>query len=237
MPFVTDALTGVLTAVQKALGYTPVNKAGDTMTGALVIKGPDQSTTNALTIYDSGGSNVILNARDNQTVAIGAASDPDSWARFYVANGGFRCDDDFRFKKGSGSQYFTRFGGTGYDLQFQCQGNQFIMYGIGGSAFQQSITYPIASKTSNYGPGFGDHTIIASGVGTTITLPDATLRAGIKFIIKRVDASNAITVNTTNSQTIDGVTSLPLSANYEAITVQSDASNWQVIGQVATTIL
>lgn len=44
-------------------------------------------------------------------------SSHDGWAKFHV-NGGTRFDDDFRFQKGSGTQYVARMGGSGYDLVF-----------------------------------------------------------------------------------------------------------------------
>lgn len=129
-----------------------------TILAKLHIKGAGStSSTNALLVKNSSGD-IIINARDNQTVSIGADSDPDGWARFYVASGGFRADDDFRFKKGSGSQYITRSGGTGYDLVFQCGGDNLILYGggagVGGvmlAATGQLLgfygTTPIAKQT------------------------------------------------------------------------------------------
>ncbi len=99
------------------------------MTGALTVHGPDQATSQALTVFDSGSSNYVLSCRDNKTVSVGAQSDPGAWAAFYVASGGFRCDNDFRLQKGSGSQYITRLTASGsssqsgYDLVMQAHGD------------------------------------------------------------------------------------------------------------------
>lgn len=103
-----------------------------TATGDVKIVGTGTtSASSALKIFKSDGTSWIANFRNNNTVAINAESDPDGWAILYV-NGGVRYDDDFRFKKGSGSQYVSRSGGTGYDLVFQCGGDNFILYGDGG---------------------------------------------------------------------------------------------------------
>jgi hypothetical protein len=44
--------------------------------------------------------------------------------------------------------------------------------------------------------------------------------------IKRISASNNVTVNTTASQTIDGAASKVLGSQWATITVQSNGSNW-----------
>ena len=92
-----------------------------------------------------------------------------------------------------------------------------------------SFALPIVSKTANYTLTSSDYTVIASGAGTTITLPTAVNIQGRIYVIKRNDSTNNITLNTTSSQTIDGATSLTLSTNYQVIMVQSDNANWQII--------
>ncbi len=92
-----------------------------------------------------------------------------------------------------------------------------------------SFALPIVSKIANYTLTSSDHTVIASGAGTTITLPTAVNIQGRIYVIKRNDSTNNITVNTTSLQTIDGATSLTLSTNYQVIMVQSDNANWQII--------
>lgn len=125
-----------------------------TATGDVKVVGTGAtSATSALKIFKSDGTSWIANFRNNNTVAINAESDPDNWAILYV-NGGVRYDDDFRFKKGSGSQYISRSGGTGYDLVFQCGGDNLVLYGNGGVRLAdtgKSIgfygTTPIAKQT------------------------------------------------------------------------------------------
>lgn len=125
-----------------------------TATGDVKVVGTGTtSATSALKIFKSDGTSWIANFRNNNTVAINAENDPDNWAILYV-NGGVRYDDDFRFKKGSGSQYVTRSGGTGYDLVFQCGGDNLVLYGNGGVRMADTGknigfygTTPIAKQT------------------------------------------------------------------------------------------
>ena len=119
--------------------------------------------------------------------------------------------------------------------------NGYLAIGTATASTLLTVAGPIATaevaKASSYTLTATDSTVIASGSGTVITLPTAASITGRQYTIKRSDASNTITVGTTSSQTIDGSTTLSLSSNYMAVTVQSDGSNWQVIGQVATSIL
>jgi len=53
---------------------------------------------------------------------------------------------------------------------------------------------------------------------------------GKQYTIKKTDTSlNVVTVATTSSQTIDGVTTNVLATPYESITVLSDGANWNLI--------
>ena len=73
-----------------------------------------------------------------------------------------------------------------------------------------------------------DGTIIASGA-ITLTLPPASSQIGKRYRIKKTDASNTITIDTNESETIDGSLTYVLSVQYEAIEITSDGSNWYVI--------
>lgn len=74
------------------------------------------------------------------------------------------------------------------------------------------------------------HKTIALTATTKIaTLPTAVGITGREYTIK-LTASGTGTVATTSSQTIDGVTTYTLSAQYKYVTVQSDGANWIIIG-------
>lgn len=88
---------------------------------------------------------------------------------------------------------------------------------------------PYAAKTANYTLTAADRTIRADATGGsfTLTLPTA-VGHNREYYIKCISAANVLTVATTSSQTIDGVTSLTL-AQHDCLHVQSDGANWMVL--------
>lgn len=72
----------------------------------------------------------------------------------------------------------------------------------------------------------------ASTTPLTVTLPSATgTQSGYVYDIKKIDTSpvGIVTINTSNSQTIDNASSVTLSNPGESILLQSDGSNWRII--------
>lgn len=67
-----------------------------------------------------------------------------------------------------------------------------------------------------------------TATGQTITLPTAVGNSRVYTI--KLTASGSATVTTTSSQTIDGSTTYSLSAQYKYVTVQSNGTNWIIIG-------
>lgn len=93
-------------------------------------------------------------------------------------------------------------------------------------------TAPTAVKTTTYPIVANDSLVLVNGTSAfTTTLPTAVGVAGKRYTIKRVDETlaNAVTIATTSSQTIDGVTTLKLMTKYEEFTVESDGSNWHTV--------
>lgn len=92
---------------------------------------------------------------------------------------------------------------------------------------------PTAAKTTTYPITSTDTLVLVDGSSASFstTLPTAASVAGKRYQIKRVDQTlaNAVTIETTSSQTIDGVTTRKLMTQYEEYTVVSDGSNWRVI--------
>lgn len=103
------------------------------------------------------------------------------------------------------------------------------------------MTGSVALKTANYTATDNDYLLLvdATSGSVTITLPTAVPPAGTgasksRFIIKRTDSSgNTVTVATTSSQTIDGVATYTLGAQYDSATIDSDGTNWAVTSKVA----
>jgi len=102
----------------------------------------------------------------------------------------------------------------------------------------------VLAKTADYTITLAEHqllvTVDASGANRTVTLPTlASAGAGLETTIKKIDSStNTVTVDGNGSETIDGATTIVLSAQYAAITIISGASEWHISAdsrQVVTT--
>jgi hypothetical protein len=66
-----------------------------------------------------------------------------------------------------------------------------------------------------------------------VKLPAAGSVSGQQYKIKKIDSTaNAVTINTTSAQNIDGSSTYVLSTQYYSTTVQSDGSNWWVTAEV-----
>jgi len=93
-----------------------------------------------------------------------------------------------------------------------------------------SITYKqYISKATSYTPSLLDKTIEVTATGLTITLPTAVGIVGKEYIIK-LTTSGSATVATTSSQTMYCSTTYSLTAQYKYVFVQSNGSNWIIIG-------
>jgi hypothetical protein len=70
----------------------------------------------------------------------------------------------------------------------------------------------------------------ATTAGFSVTLPTAVGNSGQEYVIKKLDSTaNIVTVATTSSQTIDGVTTKTLTTQYQTIRVKSNGANWWVV--------
>lgn len=93
--------------------------------------------------------------------------------------------------------------------------------------------YRVVSSTSNTAT-IADGIIDVQGSGArTVTLPDATLCAGLILIVHD-GAGNAllnnITVNTVNSQTINGASVQTLTIDNDSMAVYSNGAGWRIWG-------
>lgn len=85
------------------------------------------------------------------------------------------------------------------------------------------------AKTATYTVLASDYTInCTTGTFTVTLLSAATAGAGSVYVINN-SGTGVVTVATTSSQTIDGVTTKTLSTQNSNITVQSDGANWIIL--------
>jgi len=131
--------------------------------------------------------------------------------------------------------------------------------GVGTGAAGQVLTadgsghfhwaYPLASdvnfsvttvaQNTDYTVNDDDYTILVNtgsdATNTQITLPDASGCSGRVLVIKKIDSgTDGIDLVTSGTQTVDGMDDPTnvITTQYHAITIQSDGSNWWVIGTV-----
>ena len=92
----------------------------------------------------------------------------------------------------------------------------------------------IISKTASYSIGVTDETITVSAASgdATMTLPPSANCTGQMFIIKRTDntPANIVGIDGNGAETIDGVATQYLASQYDYLIVQSDGTNWHIIG-------
>lgn len=96
----------------------------------------------------------------------------------------------------------------------------------------------VTTKTTTYSITTADALILldSSGGAFTVTLPTAVGNTGKQFYLKKTTNDfNVVTVATTSSQTIDGVTTRTLVTQYEQYYIVSDGSNWVIQDHKTTT--
>ncbi|NOZ46911.1 MAG: hypothetical protein GXO79_09025, partial [Chlorobi bacterium] len=100
---------------------------------------------------------------------------------------------------------------------------------------QGGLSAGLNSITGNYTATVDDYTILASTSSSdiTISLPAASTVKNQIFVIKKTD-SNAynVIIDGSGSETIDGAATQSLTAQFMAYTIQSDGSNWYIIGKL-----
>ena len=98
-----------------------------------------------------------------------------------------------------------------------------------GLTFNKAINFVYTAVTTATILNHNYYYVSASGSSPyAITLPTAVGSVGRTYVIKsNMDVGVSLTVNTTSSQTIDGLTSKSL-ARYEAMSVISTGTNWEI---------
>jgi hypothetical protein len=105
-------------------------------------------------------------------------------------------------------------------------------YTAGVLSAVSGILESVVEKTADYTitDSDGYTIIIASGVGTDITLPDISANIGRKLTIKRNDAANNITIKRYGTDPIDGTAAdYLIDYNFIAITLVANASGWWIV--------
>jgi hypothetical protein len=157
--------------------------------------------------YDDAGNNISLASNSltvaNTSIALGSTGTPEV--------------DNFNGNNGNSGQFLQT---DGTNLSFE------------------SITVEETASVSSNFTTSGQTTVFADVSGNTLTVTLATSDAEDGRKVRVVDkagnaGNNNITVNTEGSQTINGETSAILNDNFEALTFQSDGTDWFIVGRMA----
>jgi hypothetical protein len=109
-------------------------------------------------------------------------------------------------------------------------GTNWVPATVGGGATRPTIS----DKTSNFTISTPSATTlqeiytVSGSSAVTMTLPDATACASMRYDIKRLGTAT-VTIACNGAQTIDGSATIQLLAQYASVTVISTGSNWIII--------
>ena len=106
--------------------------------------------------------------------------------------------------------------------------NRIATYLQGGGATRGA--YRSVTATGNVVSG--DYLIIADATGgaITMTLPPAALVSGRIYVFKRINSgANAVIVDPSGAETIDGAATYTLSAQWNSVTIMSNGTAWFII--------
>ena len=95
-----------------------------------------------------------------------------------------------------------------------------------------SMSLPIEAISATDTLDDTNHTVLVNAAGgvKTVNLPAASGATGKTFIIKKTDSSsNNVTIDPNASETIDGSSTFAFNAQYRAVTIQCDGTNWHII--------
>jgi len=127
---------------------------------------------------------------------------------------------------GAGTPKRLAAGSAGFVLTSNGAGTEPSWQAAGGaSGISRTVTVTAAPLTMG-AAALTDYVYLVSGT-TTVTLPTAVGNTN-RYTIHNTGA-NTVTVATTSSQTINGVTTQTLVSQYESIDVISNNSNWFII--------
>jgi len=132
--------------------------------------------------------------------------------------------DLFNVKNSTGVVGGFRSDGRGYGSN-AIASNDFVPLG----QVQAALIPAYSAKTASYTLTATDYTVTLTSGTATFTLPTAVGITGKIYIVKNKGAG-VLTIATTSSQTMDGSTTKTFGTQYGGMAVQSNGTNWDIIG-------
>jgi len=103
-----------------------------------------------------------------------------------------------------------------------------ILYIYNGTVWEPIHGLAFNSQATNYTLLASDRTVMFTATATA-SLPTAASIAGRRYTIIRSHASQIITIDPSGAETIGGRSTLKLIRDREAVTIESDGTNWKII--------
>jgi hypothetical protein len=118
---------------------------------------------------------------------------------------------------------------TQYDLiELVSDGANWQRVNLAGTAAQAADTVANISATGSVTST--QTTVVLSGTSTyNLALPLPSAVTGLTFRFKKTGASGVVTLTTPGAETIDGAASLDITAQYRAVALLSDGTNWHLM--------
>jgi len=117
---------------------------------------------------------------------------------------------------------------AGTNITITPVGNSITIDSTGGGSGTFNTRTVSASTTPT--PTDGTLLVNASASPVTITLPLASAFLDKIYEVKKIDSSvNIVTIACTGGNTLDGIATFLIDIQYEAITVQSNGTNWFIL--------
>jgi hypothetical protein len=198
-------------------GSGTVTSVAATVPSFLSISGSPITTSGTLAISYSGTALPVTNGGTGQTTASAA----------FNALSPITLTGDLIIGNGTNSATRLGIGTNGYVLT--SNGTTATWSASSGGGGNPSVT----TKITTYTITTSDSTVLcdATSAAFNVTLPTAVSVSGKTYVVKKIDSSaNAITIATTSSQTIDTIATQTLGIQNAWLVMQSDGSNWQIIG-------
>ncbi|MBS1645709.1 MAG: hypothetical protein JST67_00065 [Bacteroidetes bacterium] len=147
---------------------------------------------------------------------------------FSASNGGCKLNwvPDSVIAHGNNSKNFR---GIVYDAAYIMGPNSLIYRTYADSRYQR-ITNPYKAVSGSYSIAALDNQIDCQSGTYTLTLPSAIPLTGIEYVISD-SGTGTITIATTGSQTINGVSSYTLTTQWTGVRLRSTGANWVITGK------
>lgn len=126
------------------------------------------------------------------------------------------------------NQWYIGDGTNWVEIPWMSDSPDFTAASVNGDSVRTDVTSTTTQTGAYTASNFECILADASGAAFTVTLP--AVATDTYVTVKKTDSStNAVTVATPNSETIDGASSESLGSQYDSITITSDGTNYFIV--------